>query len=74
MTVYKCRAIKYSVYPEGENPVYSQNVTHVSLDDEGGGEFLVLEQGEDSVRVDPEEWGVLTETINKLLGRDNDQA
>ena len=33
-----------SVHMKGESPVYGEGVTHVQLEDEGGGAFVVLRQ------------------------------
>ncbi|MDT4874339.1 hypothetical protein FQZ97_1096330 [compost metagenome] len=45
-----------SIYHEGESPIFGELTTTVSLDDEAGGMFLVIE-GKEGQRVclDPEE-------------------
>ena len=44
---YKKTILKISVHPEGDNPVFSETATHVSIDDHAGGPFLVIEQSRD---------------------------
>jgi hypothetical protein len=63
--------IVVSVHPEGENPVFSDSATHVCVDDESGGAFIVLKQtGENAqmgeVRLDFEEFKVVAEVISEL--------
>lgn len=39
----------YAVHHAGESPVFSESVTVVSLEDDGGGEFIVLKQIHDAI-------------------------
>ena len=39
---YKKTILTISVHPEGDNPVFSETATHVSIDDHAGGPFLVI--------------------------------
>jgi hypothetical protein len=36
-----------SVFPEGENPVFSEQATHIRIEDEAAGPFLVISQPND---------------------------
>ncbi len=49
MTRYITTTITVSIHPEGENPIYGDRATHVSVDDEAGGGFLVIKQHGDSL-------------------------
>lgn len=47
------------VHPEGE-PLFDESATHVSIDDEGGGNYLIFTQFPDDpepgqIRLDPDE-------------------
>ncbi len=64
------RTSSYIVLPKGE-PLFSEQATYISVDDEGGGSFLVISQfpnldAEQKVRIDFSEWGLVCEAVNKL--------
>lgn len=44
----KVMTIEKSIYPEGQNPVYGDDVTKIRVDDEAGGGFLVVSQSTDA--------------------------
>ena len=63
------------VYPEGE-PWFHEFATEVSLEDEGGGYYVVLTQSPDApepgqVRLDPEELDVVYSAAKQLLTQHN---
>ena len=63
------------VYPEGE-PWFHELATEVSLEDEGGGYYVVLTQCPDSpepaqVRLDPEELDAVYAAAKQLLTQHN---
>ena len=63
------------VYPEGE-PWFHELATEVSLEDEGGGYYVVLTQSPDApelgqVRLDPEELDVVYSAAKQLLTQHN---
>jgi hypothetical protein len=73
-TRYTLTTIGISVHPKDENPFFSENATHVSLDDEAGGAFLVLTQCPDDVgpgvakmKINIDEFPLIVEAVNKLL-------
>ena len=41
---FKTIPLKYSVFHKDDNPLFGESVTHISIDDEGGGGYIVLEQ------------------------------
>ena len=59
--------LKVSVHLKGVNPVYS--ATKVTVDDEGGGPFIVLdlEGMEDGLRIDMDELEAVTSAARKLI-------
>ena len=63
------------VYPEGE-PWFHEFATKVSLEDEGGGYYVVLTQSPDApepaqVRLDPSELDVVYSAAKQLLTQHN---
>lgn len=65
---YKKTILKISVHPEGDNPVFSETATHVSIDDHA---FLVIEQSRDDTNngkiiVDFEEFDTIVEAVQQL--------
>ena len=60
MSNLKRKPIVISVYRGDESPVFGEGATHVCLEDDGGGEFIVLRQThwstqEGEIRVDIDE-------------------
>ena len=71
MTAYETRITRMTVAPAGE-PLFSEQVMHVEIDDEGGGEFIVITQCHDSgevdrIAIDKAEWPHIREAVNKLM-------
>jgi hypothetical protein len=61
-----------SVHREGDNPVFADSATHVCVEDEAGGPFIVLKQINDSikpgeVRLEFEELKVICEVAEELF-------
>ena len=68
---YKKTILKISVHPEGDNPVFSETATHVSIDDLATGPFLVIKQcrddiGNGKVIIDFDEFDAIIDAV-KLL-------
>ena len=63
---YQTRITQMTVCPE-EDSLFSELATRVSIDDEGGGEFVGVTQDKGKIRIDPEEWRPLCEAINKMI-------
>ena len=69
---YKQTILTISVHPVGENPVFGERATHVSLTDDAGGHYIVLTQCNDDiekgiVKFDPDEWGAINAAVQTLL-------
>lgn len=73
----RTRVTRLLVLPEGE-PAYSEMGTTVSIDDEAGGEYVVVEQHGRTdigkIAVNPEEWPALRAAINRLVRACEDEA
>ena len=71
---YETTTLKIVVHHKETNPIYDESCTFVSLDDEAGGLFLVIEQqSEDAkagtIRLDPNEVDVVYNACKKLLNQ-----
>jgi len=44
---YNITPLTISVHPSGENPVFSERATHISIEDLAGGPFLTISQSRD---------------------------
>ena len=59
------------ILPKGE-PIYSEMVTTVELDDEGAGSYVRVSQepdkGPQSIAIDTDEWPLLRQTIDSMVG------
>ena len=72
MSTYKTTILKAVVHRETENPIFGEGNTYVSVDDEAGGPFLVIEQHDDNtengkVRIDYEEFLAVAEAAKMLM-------
>ena len=70
-TKYEARVTRITFLPKGDN-LRSKQVTEISIEDKGGGEFLIVRQNgipalKGEVRIDPEEWLTLSESISEMI-------
>ena len=73
--LYTLTTTGISVHPKDKNPFFAIEATHVSLDDEAGGAFLVLTQYPDepikpgvaSIKIDVDEFPSIVKAVYKLL-------
>ena len=69
MMACEIRVTQLTVLPKGE-PTFSEMATTVTLDSEGAGEFVVLEQTAPDmgkVAIDPSEWPALRDAIDRMI-------
>jgi len=62
--------LQVSVHRRGDNPVYSERSIKVTVDDEGGGPFIMLESNEgngNGLRIDMDELDAVTAAARKLI-------
>jgi len=74
MTTYKTTITEITTHPKQVNPIYGESATRVRLEDEGGGAFIILEQGavvgnDQKVCLDPEELPLVMEAAQRLLSQ-----
>jgi hypothetical protein len=72
MTKYVTTILKVAVHREEENPVFGEGNTFVSIEDEAGGPFIIIEQDssyneEKNIRVDYEELLAVAEAAKMLM-------
>lgn len=66
---YKQRTLSIIVMPVGE-AIYADSATIVSIEDEAGGEFVLISQDAGDygkIAVNSEEWPVLRDAIDKMI-------
>lgn len=52
--------------PEGK-PMFSEESFEIAITDEGGGEFVVVRQKDDLIRIDVHEWPHLKDAIEIMI-------
>ena len=79
MKPYTIRVTRLTVLPENE-PIFSEMATHFTIDDESAGEFIEVQQESGSIQamdqkiqINPEEWPVFKEAIERLLAGMNEE-
>lgn len=72
MSEFKTTILQVSIHREDSNPVFGEGNTYVSVDDEAGGPFVVIEQHDDQsttgkIRVDYQELEPIVEAAKMLM-------
>ena len=66
----EARVLSVVVAPEGE-AIFSESATVVRIEDEGGGEYVVVSQeivpGRGNIAINPEEWPALRDAIDRMV-------
>lgn len=62
----KLRPISWCVSPEGE-PTFSEAAYTVTIKDEGGGEYIEIEDHSGKIGFNPEEWPHLRDAIELAI-------
>ena len=66
----EARVLSVVVAPEGE-AIFSESATVVRIEDEGGGEYVVVSQesvpGLGNIAINPEEWPALRDAIDRMV-------
>lgn len=65
------RVTRIHVLPESE-PIFSEWSTEVEIQDESGGEFVVVREiygprGANKLRIEPDEWPQIRDAINDMI-------
>jgi len=64
---YEIRLAALIVMPERDR-LFDETATRVSIEDEAGGEFIVIEQEAGKIRIDPGEWAKIREAVDRMVG------
>ena len=72
MIKLEATSITTSVHHEEDNPVFGESSTHITIDDEAGGPFIVLKQCHDyikpgEVRLDMNELELICKVARKMV-------
>jgi len=67
MSKYITSVISTVVHMDDRNPVFGDDITTITIDDEAAGGFIVLSQNEQTIKIDPEELQLITKTAMKML-------
>ena len=72
MSRYQVVPLTFSVFAAGDNPVFGESATHITIDDHAAGPFLVLRQSHDElvageIRLDFEELDLIASTAKNML-------
>ena len=68
---YQLRTTRLTLAQVGE-AIFSEMATQVEIDDEGGGEYVMVRQQNEAlengeIAIDPDEWPMLKEAIEQML-------
>jgi len=69
MSEYETRTTRLAIVPKGDG-LYDERVTIVEIDDEGGGEFVVVKQnvvGRGGIAIDGPEWPFVRAAIDEMV-------
>jgi len=64
---YYSRVTQVTLSPKEDSKLYDELVTKISIEDELGGEFVELIQGDYVFRIDVDEWESLKAVINSMI-------
>ena len=72
MSKYKTTILQVCIHREESNPIFGEGNTYVSVDDEAGGPFLIIQQHDENsepgkVRMDYEEFMAVAEAAKMLM-------
>ena len=70
---YKTTITQVTIHKSDDNPVFGESATRIKLEDEGAGRYLVIEQDESSIRLDPEELDLIIAEAKKLMAQFQDE-
>lgn len=67
MSKFVTSIISTVVHLDDRSPVFGDDITTITIDDEACGGFIVLSQNHQTIKVDLEELQLITKTAIKLL-------
>ena len=73
MTDYKTTITQVTIHKADESAVFGESATRVKLEDEGAGQYLILEQDGGSISLDPEELELIIIEARKIMAQFKDE-
>ena len=73
MTDYKTTMTQVTIHKADESAVFGESATRIKLEDEGAGGYLVIEQDDVSISLDPEELDLIIAEAKKLMAQFKDE-
>lgn len=64
--MYKIIPVKYHLYPKNQHPIFGELITEIEIFDEAGGPFIILRQGDQTLRFNFDEFPILASQIQKI--------
>jgi hypothetical protein len=69
MSKYITSIISTVVHLDDRNPIFGDDITTITIDDDACGGYIVLTQNDVPIRVDPEELLLIAKTAIKMLAK-----
>lgn len=69
MNNYKTTITQVTIHKADHSPIFGESATHIKLEDEGDGEFFVIQQDGGIIRLDPEELDLIIAEAKKLMAQ-----
>jgi len=67
MSKYITSVVSTVVHMDDRNPIFGEDITTITIDDDATGGFIVLSQNEQTIKIDPDELQLITKTAMKML-------
>lgn len=71
MSKYITSVVSTVVHMDDRNPIFGEDITTITIDDEACGGYIVLTQNEQTIRFDLDELQLVTKTAMKMLANYN---
>ena len=69
MSKYITSVVSTVVHMDDRNPIFGDEITTITIDDEACGGYIVLTQNEQTIKVDLDELQLITKTAMKMLAQ-----
>jgi len=69
MSKYITSVVSTVVHMDDRNPIFGDDITTITIDDEACGGFIVLTQNEQTIKLDRDELQLVTKTAMKMLAQ-----
>jgi len=67
MSKYITSIISTVVHMDDRNPIFGDDITTITIDDDAAGGYIVLSQNEQTIKIDPDELQLIAKTAMKML-------